>query len=70
MFFFRYDQTSAQVKDLENLAQRLSSEARGESSVANNMLKDISKLERDLPTALKVRAHMVTLVPREQGGLT
>lgn len=70
MFVCRYDQTSAQVKDLENRAQRLSREARGESTVANNMLKDITKLEQDLPSALKVRARSFMLSRRKQGGFS
>uniref|UniRef100_H3CD97 Laminin, gamma 2 n=1 Tax=Tetraodon nigroviridis TaxID=99883 RepID=H3CD97_TETNG len=49
----RHDQTSAQVKDLENQAQHLSSEAREESAAANSMLTDIAKLEQELPSDLK-----------------
>lgn len=58
MFVFRYDQTSAQVKALEDQAQRLSSEARDEATEATTMLRDISKLEQELPSALKVRAQV------------
>ncbi|XP_070701477.1 laminin subunit gamma-2 [Pempheris klunzingeri] len=49
----RYDQTSAQVKALENRATRLSSEAADESKMADGMLKDIGGLERDVPSSLK-----------------
>lgn len=51
---FRYDQTSAQVKGLENRAIRLSGEARGESKMADGMLTDIASMERDIPSSLKV----------------
>lgn len=55
---FRYDQTSAQVKNLENRAQHLSGEAREETTVATNMLKDVTTLEQDLPSALKVPSQV------------
>nr|XP_046265365.1 laminin subunit gamma-2 [Scatophagus argus] len=48
-----YDQTSAQVKALENQGTRLSSEARAESKMAEGMLKDIASMERDIPSSLK-----------------
>lgn len=53
---FRYDQTSAQVKGLENQATHLSGEARGESKMADRMLKDITNMERGIPSSLKVTA--------------
>lgn len=58
VFVFRYDQTTARVKTLEDQAPRLSGEARDESTEANAMLKDISKLEQELPSTLKVRAQV------------
>lgn len=48
-----YDQTSAQVKGLENQATRLSGQARDESKMADGMLKDITSMERGLPLSLK-----------------
>lgn len=57
MFVSRYDQTSAQVKDLENRAGRLSNEARHESTLANGMMKDITDLEKKIPSGLKVTAE-------------
>lgn len=54
---FRYDQTSAQAKVLENQALRLSSEAREESSEASSMLRNISRLEQELLPGLEVGAH-------------
>lgn len=48
-----YDQTSAQVKGLENQAARLSSEAKDESKMADGMLKDIGNIERSIPSTLK-----------------
>lgn len=48
-----YDQTSARVKGFENQATRLSTEARGESKMADSMLKDIANMERDIPPSLK-----------------
>ncbi|XP_028988599.1 laminin subunit gamma-2 isoform X2 [Betta splendens] len=47
-----YDQTSAQVKGLEKQATLVSSEAKGESRMAENMLKDLVSMERSLPSAL------------------
>ncbi|XP_028283140.1 laminin subunit gamma-2 [Parambassis ranga] len=47
-----YDQTSAQVKALENQAVRVSGEARDESKMADSMLKDIARLQRDIPSGL------------------
>lgn len=57
---FRYDQTSAQVKGLENQATRLSSEAREENILTNNMQKKITILEQEIPSALKVMAQEFT----------
>lgn len=54
---FRYDQASAQAKGLENQATRLSSEARDESKMADSMLKDITNMERGIPSSLKVAAQ-------------
>lgn len=68
MFVFRYEQTAAQVKGLENRAERLSSEARDENMLANNMHKDITHLEQEIPSALKVRVQGFSR--RNQGGLT
>ncbi|KAM9349467.1 laminin subunit gamma-2 [Symphorus nematophorus] len=48
-----YDQTSAQVKVLESQATRLSGEARGESKMADGMLKDIAIMERGIPSSLQ-----------------
>ncbi|XP_029381415.1 laminin subunit gamma-2 isoform X1 [Echeneis naucrates] len=48
-----YDQTSAQVKAMENQAIRLSSEARDESKMADGMLKNIASMERNIPGSLK-----------------
>ncbi|KAI3375169.1 hypothetical protein L3Q82_021076, partial [Scortum barcoo] len=48
-----YDQTSAQVKGLENRATRLSGEARDESKMADGMLKDIANMAQDIPLSLK-----------------
>ncbi|KAF3698526.1 Laminin subunit gamma-2 [Channa argus] len=48
-----YDLTSAQVKGLENQASRVSSDARGESKMADGMLKDIASMERSIPSDLK-----------------
>lgn len=56
MCAYRYDQTSARVKGLENQAIRLSGEARDESKMSEGMLKNIATMERNLPTSLKVRA--------------
>lgn len=68
MFVFRYEQTAAQVKGLENRAERLSTEARDEHMLANNMHKDITRLEQDIPSTLKVRVQGFSLGRR--GGLT
>lgn len=57
MFLSRYDQTSAQVKGLENRAGSLSSDARRENTLANIMLKDIPDLEQKIPSGLKVMAE-------------
>lgn len=66
VFVFRYEQMSAQVKDLDNLAQSLSGEAGDEGAVATSMLRDISWLEQDLPSGLKVGAPRFTLALRRQ----
>lgn len=58
------------MKDLENRAQRLSGEATDESAAANTMLKAISRLEQELPSALKVGALSFPLACTKQGGLT
>ncbi|XP_040911632.1 laminin subunit gamma-2 [Toxotes jaculatrix] len=60
-----YDQTSAQVKGLENQAIRLSSEARDESKMADGMLKNIANMERNIPTSLKEK--MDDMVSRLDG---
>lgn len=57
MSVFRYDQTSAQVKGLENQASRVSTEARSESKMAENMLKGIASMEQSIPSSLKVTAN-------------
>ncbi|MEQ2211599.1 hypothetical protein XENOCAPTIV_008855, partial [Xenoophorus captivus] len=48
-----YDQTSADVKSLEKRAGALSDEAKQESKMADSMLKDISRLEKNLPPSMK-----------------
>lgn len=68
MFVSRYEQTAAQVKGLENRAERLSSEAADENMVANNMHKEITHLEQEIPSALKVRLQEFSL--GNVGGLT
>lgn len=68
MFVFRYEQKATQVKGLENRAERLSNEARDESMLANSMHKDVTQLEQEIPSALKVRVQEFSL--RNQGGLT
>ncbi|GAA6228356.1 laminin subunit gamma-2 [Lates japonicus] len=60
-----YDQTSAQVKGLENQAIRLSGEARDESKMSEGMLKNIATMERNLPTSLK--GEMDAMVTRLDG---
>ncbi|XP_068197804.1 laminin subunit gamma-2 [Antennarius striatus] len=49
----KYDGTSAQVKTMENQAIRLSDEAKDESKTAEDMLKDITNMERGIPSSLK-----------------
>ncbi|CAN9502851.1 unnamed protein product [Ophioblennius macclurei] len=49
----KYDQTSAQVKGLENRAKTLSEEAKSETKMAEGMLKDITSLEKNIPPSLK-----------------
>ncbi|XP_041659922.1 laminin subunit gamma-2 [Cheilinus undulatus] len=49
----KYDQTTAQVKSLENQAVQLSSNARAQSRNAEGMLRDISNMERAIPASLK-----------------
>uniref|UniRef100_UPI0037E831B8 laminin subunit gamma-2 isoform X2 n=1 Tax=Semicossyphus pulcher TaxID=241346 RepID=UPI0037E831B8 len=56
----KYDQTSARVKGLENQAIRLSGDAKGESKMAEGMLKDISNMERGIPPSLKGVDAMVS----------
>lgn len=68
MFVSRYEQTDAQVKGLKNRAERLSTEARDENLLANNMHKDLTLLEQEIPSALKVRVQGLGL--RNQIGLT
>ncbi|TKS79276.1 Laminin subunit gamma-1 [Collichthys lucidus] len=53
VYVFRYDQTSNQVRSLEDQASRLSGEARDESKMADGMLKDITRMERSIPPSLK-----------------
>ncbi|XP_029930375.1 laminin subunit gamma-2 [Myripristis murdjan] len=48
-----YDNTSAQVKALENKAGRVSGEAKGESKMADGMLKHIAAMEKQIPDGLK-----------------
>ncbi|XP_054452611.1 laminin subunit gamma-2 [Anoplopoma fimbria] len=48
-----YDKTSAQVKGLEKQATQLSSEAQNESTMADDMLKNIVNLERTIPSSMK-----------------
>lgn len=50
----RYDDTSSRVKSLESQAARLSGEAKGESKIADGMLKEIARLEKEIPSPLKV----------------
>lgn len=47
------------MKGFENQATRLSTEARGESKMADSMLKDIANMERDIPSSLKVTGQNV-----------
>lgn len=49
----RYDQTSARVKTLENQATRLSAEAKDQSKMADDLLKDMLNMERNIPSSLK-----------------
>ncbi|XP_054870473.1 laminin subunit gamma-2 [Amphiprion ocellaris] len=60
-----YDQTSAQVKGLEDQATRLSSEAKDESKMAAGMLKDITSMERNIPSPMK--EEMDAMVSRLDG---
>uniref|UniRef100_A0A3Q1EC02 Laminin, gamma 2 n=1 Tax=Acanthochromis polyacanthus TaxID=80966 RepID=A0A3Q1EC02_9TELE len=60
-FVSRYDQTSAQVKGLEDQATRLSGEAKGESKMAAGMLKDIASMERNIPSPMKMDAMVSRL---------
>uniref|UniRef100_A0A667ZDP4 Laminin, gamma 2 n=1 Tax=Myripristis murdjan TaxID=586833 RepID=A0A667ZDP4_9TELE len=55
-----YDNTSAQVKALENKAGRVSGEAKGESKMADGMLKHIAAMEKQIPDGLKVTAALLT----------
>ncbi|KAM3866132.1 laminin subunit gamma-2 [Diretmus argenteus] len=49
-----YDESSSQVKVLQNQAARLSGEARDESRMADDMLKQMAGVERGIPSGLKV----------------
>ncbi|XP_029971712.1 laminin subunit gamma-2 [Salarias fasciatus] len=60
-----YDQTSAQVKGLENRAKTLSDEAKAESKAADGMLKDLTTLEKNIPPSLK--GAMDAMVARMDG---
>lgn len=60
-----YDQTSADVKGLEKRAVSLSADARQESKMAANMLKDISRLEKNLPPSMK--GEVDAMVTRTEG---
>ncbi|XP_024857820.2 laminin subunit gamma-2 [Kryptolebias marmoratus] len=61
-----YDQVSTQVKSLEKRGIERSAEAKSESEMATSMLKDIARLEQQLPPSLKEDVDaMVTWV----GGL-
>lgn len=62
---FRYDEALAQVKGLENQAIKLSGEARDESKMAAVMLKDITNMERGIPSPLEVEIQSV-LFPLSQ----
>ncbi|XP_035989424.1 laminin subunit gamma-2 [Fundulus heteroclitus] len=48
-----YDQTSADVQSLERRAGGLSEEAKQESNMADSMLIDISRLEKNLPPSMQ-----------------
>ncbi|XP_056149191.1 laminin subunit gamma-2 [Lampris incognitus] len=48
-----YDDATAQVKNMENQAARLSGEARGESKMAEGMLKQITAMQSQIPTPLQ-----------------
>lgn len=48
------------MKGLENQAIRVSTEARGESTMAGNMLKDIVSMEQSIPSSLKVPTSSVS----------
>ncbi|KAM4728868.1 laminin subunit gamma-2 [Anableps anableps] len=60
-----YDQTSAHVRSLENQAGNLSENAILESKMADSMLKDISRLEKNLPPSMK--GDVDTMVTRLEG---
>ncbi|MED6287285.1 hypothetical protein CHARACLAT_014790 [Characodon lateralis] len=60
-----YDQTSADVKSLEKRAGGLSDEAKQENKMADSMLKDISRLEKNLPPSMK--GDVDTMVTRLDG---
>ncbi|KAM4551911.1 laminin subunit gamma-2 [Odontesthes bonariensis] len=48
-----YDSTSAQVNSLEKQANLLSDDAREESKMADGMLKDIDRIELNIPPSVK-----------------
>ncbi|XP_072219457.1 laminin subunit gamma-2 [Leuresthes tenuis] len=56
-----YDSTSAQVKSLEKQANLVSDDAREESKMADSMLKDIDRIEQNIPASVKEQTDaMVT----------
>ncbi|XP_034038770.1 laminin subunit gamma-1 [Thalassophryne amazonica] len=57
-----YDQISSRVKGLEREAVRLSDEAKDESKMANNMLKEVNNMEKALPPPLN--EEMASMVAR------
>ncbi|XP_062259930.1 laminin subunit gamma-2 [Platichthys flesus] len=48
-----FDEASGRVKGLEDHAIRLSGNAKDESKMADEMLKEIANMERNIPTSLK-----------------
>ncbi|XP_054623821.1 laminin subunit gamma-2 [Dunckerocampus dactyliophorus] len=48
-----YDNMAAQTKSLENLAAHVSHEATDERNLADGMVEDIARMERDIPSDLK-----------------
>lgn len=61
----RYEKASTLVKGLENQANHLSSEARDESNMARSLLKDITAMEHDITSPLKVTAQNLYFTSRE-----